>query len=176
MGIFIETEHLLIRKFEAKDAEQLYKNHLDDKVRQWFPNECYADLDEAKGAIEFFADCVEHDRLPFVLAAELKESGELIGDSGVSEVEGVPDEVEIGYQICDKYSGRGFATELLKAMTNFSFSHFDVSAIYGRVIHGNSASARVLEKGGYTFLREEFGAEDDPYGNGMLVFRKERSK
>ena len=38
---------------------------------------------------------------------------------------------------------------------------------------GNSASVRVLEKSGYRFVREESGAEDDPYGNGMLVYRKE---
>jgi len=59
----------------------------------------------------------------------------------------------------------------LKAMTEFVFSYFDVEVIYGRVVHGNGASARVLEKGGYKFVREEFGAEDDPYGNGMLEIR-----
>ena len=31
----------------------------------------------------------------------------------------------------------------------------------------------VLEKNGFVFLREELGAEDDPYGCGMLVYRKE---
>ena len=59
---------------------------------------------------------------------------------------------------------------MLKAMTEFSFERFNASVSYGRVVHGNIASARVLEKGGYTFKTEEFGAEDDPYGNGMLVF------
>ena len=170
MKVFFETEHLLVRELEAEDADQLYANHAEEKVKKWFPNECYADLSEAAGAIEFFRDCVDAERLPFVLAVQLKETGELIGDTGVSEVEGEPDAVEIGYQICDRYSGRGLATEVLKAMTEFSFDKFDASVSYGRVVHGNGASARVLEKGGYTFLREEFGAEDDPYGNGMMVF------
>ena len=99
----------------------------------------------------------------------------MIGDTGVSEVDGEPEAVEIGYQICDRYSGRGLATEVLRAMTEFAFARFHANVSYGRVVHGNGASARVLEKGGYTFVREEFGAEDDPYGNGMLVFvyRKE---
>jgi ribosomal-protein-alanine N-acetyltransferase len=170
MKVFFETEHLLVRELEAEDVEQLYANHAEEKVKKWFPNECYADLSEAAGAIEFFRDCVDAERLPFVLAVQLKETGELIGDTGVSEVEDEPDAVEIGYQICDRYSGRGLATEVLKAMTEFSFDKFDAFVSYGRVVHGNGASARVLEKGGYTFLREEFGAEDDPYGNGMLVY------
>ena len=33
---------------------------------------------------------------------------------------------------------------------------------------------RVLEKNGYTFVQEEFGAEDDPYGKGMLIYRKKQ--
>ena len=85
MKVFFETEHLLVRELEAEDAEQLYANHAEEKVRKWFPNECYADLSEAAGAIEFFRDCVDGERLPYVLAVQLKETGELIGDTGVSE-------------------------------------------------------------------------------------------
>ena len=40
-----ETERLIIRRFEDKDAQALYENHLDDEVRKWFPNECYADME-----------------------------------------------------------------------------------------------------------------------------------
>lgn len=172
MKILFETEHLLVRKFMDKDAQQLYENHIDDDVRKWFPNECYADLEEALDAIRFFADCVDHNHLPFVLGVELKETGELIGDTGISEVDGKPDKTEIGYCIGQKYRGKGYATELLGAMSVFVASHFDIKVICGRVVHGNDASAKVLEKNGYQFLTEEFGAEDDPYGNGMLVYRK----
>lgn len=173
MDVFFETEHLIVRKMEVTDAERLYENHSEENVKKWFPNESYEDIDEARGAIEFFADCVETNQLPFVLAIQLKETGELVGDTGINEVEGQSDAVEIGYQICDKYSGRGFATEVLNAMTEFAFLKFDVKTIYGRVVHGNDASVKVLQKGGYTFVQEEFGAEDDPYGNGMLVFKKD---
>ena len=52
-------------------------------------------------------------------------------------------------------------------------SAFGMSVLYGRVMHGNNASVRVLEKNGYKFVTEEFGAEDDSYGNGMLIYKKE---
>ena len=173
MDIYFETERVLARKLEPEDAARLYENHAETKVKKWFPNECYADIDEAKGAIQFFNDCVEKNLLPFVLAVQVKETGELIGDTGVSEVDGEPNSLEIGYQICEKYSGKGLATEVLNAMTAFSFARFNATISYGRVVHGNAASARVLEKAGYVFVNEEYGAEDDPYGNGMLVYRKE---
>jgi ribosomal-protein-alanine N-acetyltransferase len=167
-----ETSRLLVRKFREEDARPLYENHRDAEVRKWFPNECYADEAEAQDAIRFYANCVDGGRLPFVLAVELKETGELIGDTGISEVEGKPDEAEVGYCIGEKYRGRGYAPELLDAITGYVGSRFGIRVIYGRVVHGNEASAKVLGKDGYEFVREEFGAEDDPYGNGMLVFRK----
>lgn len=171
MNLF-ETEHLRVRRFEGNDAECLYKNHLEEEVRQWIPNESYADLEETQKAIAFYQACVDKRQLPYVLAIELKETGELIGDTGVNEVEGAPGEVEIGYSICKKYNGRGFATEVVKAMMWFVVDTFGASILYGRVMNGNNASVRIMEKCGFWFLREEFGADDDPYGKGMLVYRK----
>ena len=173
MDIMIETENLILRSFRDEDARKLYENHLDDEVRKWFPNECYADPEEAQEAIRFFAGCTDSGRLPFVLGVELKKTGELIGDTGISAVEGKPDETEIGYCIGCHYRGRGYAAELLKAISEYAVSRFNVRVIYGRVLRGNEASVRVLEKNGYQFVKEEYGAEDDPYGNGMLVYKKE---
>lgn len=170
--VMFETNRLVVRKLRDADARELFENHQDNEVRKWFPNECYADLEEAQDAIHFFADCVNNGHLPFVLGVELRETRELIGDTGISEVEGKPDETEIGYCIGQKFRGLGYATELLDAISGFVVARFGIRAIYGRVVHGNDASAKVLEKNGYQFIKEEFGAEDDPYGKGMLVYRK----
>ena len=173
MEYIFETEHLKIRKFVIEDAQSLYENHLEEEVKKWLPNESYADLEETQSAIKFYVDCVNNRHLPYVLAVELKETGELIGDIGVNAVSGKEKEVEIGYGICKKYSGKGYATELVMAMTEFIVSTFGIDVLYGRVMHGNNASVRVLEKNDYIFVEEEFGAEDDPYGNGMLIYKKE---
>ena len=173
MEYIFETEHLKIRKFEIGDAQCLYENHLEEEVKKWIPNESYSDIEETLDAINFYVDCVNNNHLPYVLAVELKGTGELIGDTGINEVEGSSNEVEIGYVICKKYSGKGYATELLEAMTEFSVETFGINVLYGRVMHGNNASVRVLEKNGYKFVKEEFGAEDDPYGNGMLIYKKQ---
>ena len=173
MRNMFETVHLKIRKFNIDDAPYLYENHLEDDVKMWIPNESYADIKETKNAIDFYTTCVNNGNLPYVLAVELKETGELIGDTGINLVEGSSSEVEIGYVISKKYSGRGYATELLAAMTKFAAEKFSVKILYGRVMRGNNASIRVLKKNGYVFQREESRAEDDPYGNGMLVYKKE---
>ena len=173
MKYLLETEHLRVRAFEERDAAPLYAIHLDGEVEKWFPNERYADEAEALDAVRFFADCVNRQELPYVLAVELKETGELIGDTGINAADGKPEEVEIGYVISRECRGRGYATELVRAMSEFAAETFRIPVLYGRVVRGNDASARVLEKSGYVFAAEEFGAEDDPYGNGMLVYRRE---
>ena len=172
MKYVYETERLKIRRFEPDDAGRLFDIHLDEEVKKWIPGESYEDLEEAKGAIGFFADCVDQNRLPYVLAVELKETGELIGDTGINEVEGNPREVEIGFVIGREYRGKGYATEVVRAMTKFTGSTFGIGTVYGRVMKGNNASVKVLEKSGYSFITEENDAEDDPYGNGMLVYKK----
>lgn len=172
MELLFETEHLRVRKFDLNDAAKLYENHLEKEMKKWIPNESYADISEAQDAIGFYVDCVDHHQLPYVLAIELKETGELIGDTGVNEVDGRPQEVEIGYSICKKYSGKGYATEVVGAMTDYIIKTFGIHVLYGRVMHGNDASVRVMEKNGYVFIEEEFDAEDDPYGNGMLIYKK----
>lgn len=173
MEYLFETEHLRFRRFELSDAHKLYENHMEAEMKQWIPNESYKDITETKEAINFYMDCVNKRQLPYVLAIELKESGELIGDTGVNEVEGCDSEVELGYSICNQYSGNGYATETVIAITNYIESYFGIKTLYGRVMKGNIASVKVMEKTGYKYFEEVLYAEDDPYGKGMLIYRKE---
>lgn len=172
MKYIFETARLRVRQFETDDGPRLYEIHGEEEFRKWIPNECYADLAEAAGAVRFYKDRADRGQLPYVLAVESKETGELIGDTGINAVEGKPEEVEIGYGICGKYRGKGYATELVEAMTGYAVAAFGIRVLYGRVMRGNVASVRVLEKNGYVFQGEEYGAEDDPYNRGMLIYRK----
>ena len=166
----VKTDELILRRFKEDDADKLYSNHKDPEVMKWIPNESYEDRNEARDAAAFFSDCTDKEQLPFVLAIE--HEGELIGDVGINEVEGCPGEVEAGYTVISKYKGRGYATKALMSMAKLASSMFGVNTLYGRVMKGNDASVRVLEKNGFVFVKEEMNAEDDPYGNGMLVYKK----
>jgi [ribosomal protein S5]-alanine N-acetyltransferase len=57
---------------------------------------------------------------------------------------------EIGYWLGEPFWGRGIATEALRAMTDYAFAHFDICRLEAGVFGWNPASARVLEKAGYT--------------------------
>jgi RimJ/RimL family protein N-acetyltransferase len=57
---------------------------------------------------------------------------------------------EIGYWLGEPFWGRGLATEALRAVTEYAFRTFDICRLEAGVFGWNPASARVLEKVGYT--------------------------
>ena len=170
MPYIFTSKRLGFRSFRKSDAAIVFRNHNEKDFKQWVSNENYADIAEAAEAIRFFIARVSGQRLPYVLAIEVLETGELIGDIGLNEVAGRIGEVEIGFGICEKQQGRGYATEAVAAMSKFIASKFPVKALYGRVMQGNDASCRVLNKSGFRYQGIETGAADDPYGKGMLIF------
>ena len=56
---------------------------------------------------------------------------------------------EIGYWLGEPFWGRGIATEVLGAFTEYAFAHFDLCRLEAGVFDWNPASTRVLEKVGY---------------------------
>lgn len=58
---------------------------------------------------------------------------------------------EIGYWLGEEFWGQGIATEALIAVTEHAFSEYALCRLYAHVFEWNPASARVLEKAGYTY-------------------------
>lgn len=83
-------------------------------------------------------------------------------------------EVEIGYGISDAHKGAGYATEAVKAMTDWALGHEGVWFVVAQTEPDNAASQRVLEKCG--FARDGEGDEgprftkEKPKPSNMTVF------
>jgi RimJ/RimL family protein N-acetyltransferase len=58
---------------------------------------------------------------------------------------------ELGYWLSEDYWGRGIATGAVHAVTSWGFTHLDIDRIFAQVFAWNPASARVLEKAGFSF-------------------------
>ena len=56
----------------------------------------------------------------------------------------------VGYWLGEQFWGRGVMTEALTAVTDFCFDNFPLRRIAAEVFANNPASARVLEKAGFT--------------------------
>jgi RimJ/RimL family protein N-acetyltransferase len=78
----------------------------------------------------------------------LEDSGTVVGWGGFK---GPPRDgvVELGYEIADRWSGRGLATEAVRAMVREAFAAAEVRAVVAHTMVGPGASVRVLEKAGF---------------------------
>ncbi len=87
-----------------------------------------------------------------ILAYAIASDEEAIGGIGLELQQDVHRRsAEIGYWLGEPFWGQGIATKALRALTEFAFANLDLARIYGTVFERNPASARVLEKAGYTY-------------------------
>ncbi|MBB4824601.1 ribosomal-protein-alanine N-acetyltransferase [Sporosarcina luteola] len=89
-------------------------------------------------------------------------TGEVIGDIGFKGRPDANGEVEVGYGILPAAQNKGFATESVRAVTQWAFSTAAVNQIIAECNADNFSSIRVLEKLGM----EQVGLQD-----GLLKWR-----
>ena len=77
----------------------------------------------------------------------------LIGGGGFL---GPPDagSVQMGYSVLDQFQRQGYATEIVRALSDWAFSHDVVKRIAAETEWANPASVRVLEKTGFVLAGE----------------------
>jgi len=108
-----------------------------------------------------------------LFAVILKETGQMIGDTGVSmqNIHGrlVP---EIGYHINKRYWRQGYATETTQAVKDWLFSHFAFDDVYSYMDKDNIASAKTALSNGMTLV----DSYRDAHGEDLLVYRITREE
>jgi ribosomal-protein-alanine N-acetyltransferase len=82
----------------------------------------------------------------------IEMDGTAVGGIGVHPGEDVYRyTVTVGYWLGEQFWGRGIMTEVVTGVTEFCFDNFSLHRISAEVFANNPASARVLEKAGFTF-------------------------
>ena len=144
----IKTERFTITKFSPDMAQAVYENSQDDDTRLFVPDEVYDSVEEAHEAIEFLMSRYESTDGPFVYPVITNNEGKNIGYVQLCKLdEGT---WEIGYHIAKNFTGKGYATEAVKAFLPTMAKKFNIKEVYGICLAENLASVRVLEKCGFT--------------------------
>lgn len=89
-----------------------------------------------------------------VLAATTKAKGRPVVGIVSAQVEEAG-EIELGYTVGPAYAGRGYATEMVRAVVDAVFNLTEARAIVANSRTINPASRRVLEKSGFRFTGTE---------------------
>ncbi len=146
----IKTEHLTITTFSPDMAQTVYENSQDADTSRFVPDEVYNSVEEAREAIEFLMSRYESTDGPFVYPVITNNEGKNIGYVQLCKLELDDGAWEIGYHIAKEFTGKGYATEAVKAFLPAMAQKLNLSEIYGICLVENLASVRVLEKCGVT--------------------------
>jgi ribosomal-protein-alanine N-acetyltransferase len=150
--MLLETERLYLRKFTLDDVEKNYLYSQEESRKKGIPNEVYDDLQSSRKIVDFIISCYEKRDYPYVFVVALKETDEYIGHVSLSKI---PEGIEIGYAICEKYQKNGYATEIVKSFVVWGKSELSLDRIYGEVFPDNIASKNVLLNAGFTLVKDD---------------------
>ncbi len=142
----LDLPNCRIRSWRAGDEPALVR-HADNRkiwlnVRDRFPHP-YTVADAEAWVARTLAATPETQ-----FAVEVE--GEAVGGVGLflqADVERFS--AEIGYWLGEAFWGRGLATAVVRAFTDYAFDAFELCRIYANVFEWNPGSCRVLEKAGY---------------------------
>lgn len=164
----IETSRLILREMTDDDFSALYAILSDPETMRYYPQP----YDEA-GVRRWINWCRDsYAKHGFGLwAVTLKDTGEFIGDCGISlqPIHGqwLP---EVGYHIRKDLWRKGYASEAAAACIRLAFERFDFPAVYSYMNADNEPSYRTAMKNGMTQTDEY---TDDHHGR-LRVFAIDR--
>lgn len=152
----IETERLVLRRFEGRDFEGLARFYADDQVmRHMLPGRGLPRAqaqERAKSNIHNFNDHWER-RGYGVWALQDRASGRLLGQCGLRWVPEA-EQTELLYLLAKTAWGRGLASEASRAALQFGFDRAGLETLIALTAPENRGSQRVLTKLGFTYTGE----------------------
>ncbi|MBQ3162151.1 MAG: GNAT family N-acetyltransferase [Oscillospiraceae bacterium] len=155
----IETERLVLRRFEYTDDEEMLKNWVaDEKIQSLYSEPVYSTKAEVKGLLDKYIGSYEREDY-YRWAVIEKASDECIGQIAYFLVDSKNHFAEIEYCIGSEFQCKGYATEATKAVIDYGFKEMNLHKVQICTKTINAPSKRVIEKCGFTYegtLRDYF--------------------
>lgn len=149
--IRLETDRLILRQFKEEDYLDMYNNWASDgevtRYLTWFAHSCEG---LTRTVISIWIKNYENKE-SYQWAIELKDSGNVIGNISLLNIDNHNENCEIGYCIGRQFWNKGIITEAFSKIIDFAFKEVGFQRITGRHDIDNPASGRAMEKCGLKF-------------------------
>ena len=157
--MILETERIFLRELTADDFDALYEVLADSDIMQHYP---YT-FDESRVRNWINKSIERYEIFGFGLwAVCLKETGEMIGDCGLTmqNINGMI-KPEIGYHINKRYQRRGYAKEAARACRDWAFENTPFNILYSYMKKTNVASIATALANGMSKVDEYKDEENE---------------
>lgn len=139
--MILQTERLDLRELTADDLDALHEA-LGDPVSMAAYEHGFSRAETAQWIAR---SRVRYERDGYGLwGVVLRETGELIGDCGLTDQPIEDDTVlEVGYHLAARFQGQGFAVEAARVCRDHAFTALEAPAVWAKVRDTNLASMNV---------------------------------
>ncbi len=144
----LRAKGFILRPFRKGDEESLQRNINNRKIYMYTLRIPYPYT--LKHARDWVRKCYSQSRKkrPGELNFGIDINGELAGGVGLANIE--QHKAEIGYWLAEQHWGKGIMTRAVRLVCSFGVNELNLRRIYAPVFVDNKASARVLEKAGFS--------------------------
>lgn len=153
------TERLRFARYTNADRDDSVRLLTDPEVMR-FVGDGVLDRESAEALFEKIAGVYERGAFEIWSVRSL-DGGEYLGHAEIKPRAGA-DDWEIVYILARAAWGRGFGTEIARALVSFGLDRMGLARVSATVDYANAPSIRVLEKAGMRFLCE-LSDESGPY-------------
>jgi RimJ/RimL family protein N-acetyltransferase len=148
----IETDRLLLRRYEIADADDMFRNWVTDpevsRFWGWKPHE---NIEETRSKLQgWINDYAKADNYHWVIV--VKELTEAIGYIYLNEIDNEERSASIHYLVSRRFWNQGIVTEACRAVLSFCFNEVGITRIHTNHHVDNPASGRVMQKSGMRYL------------------------
>lgn len=147
----LETERLLLRKFQIDDAPIMYQNWTsDEEVTKYLTWATHQSLQDTQDYVNFCISSYDNPQSYRWLIIE-KDSQQLIGDISVVSIEDKTKTAGLGWVLARQHWGKGYMPEAANTVLDYLFEQVGFNRIYAVHDSQNPQSGRVMEKIGMTY-------------------------
>lgn len=147
----LETLRLVIRTFEAGDADSWIALFSDPEVRRFLPEGPVPTPEIFQAALES-RHAMESEIGYAVWAVEARTTGEFLGQCGLRPVATMDpnagSEIDLAYHFVSRSWGKGYATEAVTAVLEHALGPLGLDGVMAVAMPDNVGSWRVMEKAG----------------------------
>lgn len=148
----LETDRCFVRETIMEDVETFYQIYKEPAMTAYM-DDLYRDHEQERQYIHDYIE-KQYGFYGFGIWTVIeKATGDIIGRAGLSLREGF-DELELGFLIGVPWQGKGFATEVCKAVLEYGKECLCYETIQALVVPENVASISVCEKIGLKKVEE----------------------
>jgi ribosomal-protein-alanine N-acetyltransferase len=154
MFVDLETERLHLKCIDQSDREFIFEEFQNEYINQYlYDADPMTEIKQADDLIEFYNMKEPRNQNRWVLINKLNNVK--MGTCGVHLWDRKKNQVEIGFELMQQYTGKGYMTEAVEAILEFARTIMKANKVIAIVYLENGQCKRLLEKFGFIIVGKE---------------------